>query len=115
MSNGYLNRKNAERNALIFAAQDAMMQYDVDILTILLHSRGYGKTRMMTLIDEFIKLHDKYMIAFDPSEPEADYYRELLDREMRAVFGEDADPFEVRFPAAKQIFYDKPMKHKKRK
>ena len=97
-------------------AQEQMQQFDVDIWSMLLHNEeGYGKKRLTELIHKFIALHEKYIIAFDPKHPEADYFRELLDREMRDIWGEEADPFDVRFPYAKQIFYDKPMKHKKKR
>lgn len=114
MRNAYLEKKNAEKRALIRAAQEMMAQYDVDIFTMVLHRRGYGEARMTELLHEFLKLQEEYLIAFDPNEPEADYYRELLDREMRAVYGEKADPFEVRYPMAKSIFYDRPLRHKKK-
>lgn len=91
-----------------------MLQFCVDLMTIVLHKRGYGAERMTAIIEEFIKLHDKYLTAFDVTHPEADYYRELLDREMRSVFGDKADPFEERYPTVKEIRYDKPYKHKKR-
>lgn len=112
--NAYLKKQKAVQQAVFEAAQDFMMQFDVDIMTIVLHNRGFGAERMEAIINEFMELHDKYIAAFDVQDPEADYMRELLDREMRSVFGDKASPFNERYPIAKEIRYDKPLRHKKR-
>lgn len=115
MHNAYLKKQQAVQNALFDATQDFMLQFCVDLMTIVLHNRGYGAERMTAVIEEFMEMHNKYIDAFDVKNPEADYVRELLDREMRSVFGDKADSFDVRYPMAKEIRYDKPLKHKKRR
>lgn len=116
MGNAYLKKQTAAQNAVFDTAQDFMLQFCVDLMTIVFHKRGYGAERMKDAIEDFMQLHDKYLTAFDVKHPEADYHRELLDREMRSVFGDEASPFEERYPMAKKIRYDKPMKqHKKRR
>lgn len=112
--NAYFKKQDAVKNAVFDVTQDFMLQFCVDLMTIVLHNRGYGAERMTAAIEEFMELHNKYINAFNVKNPEADYFRELLDREMRSVFGDKTDPFDVRYPMAKEIRYDKPMRHKKK-
>lgn len=112
MGNAYLDRQKAKQDIMIRAAQEMMMQYDADIFAVLLHRRGYGAERMTALNKEFQEMHAKFLIAFDPKEPEADYYRELLDRELRDIYGDKMEPFEKRYPVAHDIRYDKPLRGK---
>ena len=116
MGNHYLEKQEAVRRANVIVAQDQMQQYDVDIWSVLLHNKkGFGKKVLRELITDFVALHEKYLIAFDPTHPEADYYRELLDRELREIWGDEMEEFEQRHPFAKKIRYDKPAKHQHKK
>lgn len=112
MGNQYLDRQKAKQTIMLRVAQEIATQYAVDCFTVLLHERGYGAERMTALLKDFAEMQEKFLVAFDPKEPEADYYREVLDRELRAIYGSKADPFEVRYPAAYDILYDKPFRDK---
>ena len=50
MGNAYLKKQKAAHQAVFEATQDFMMQYDVDIMTIVLHNRGFGAERMTAII-----------------------------------------------------------------
>lgn len=114
MSNAYLNKQKAAHNAVFDTAQELVTQFCVDVFTIILHNREhYGHGRMLEVRAEFEELRKKYSVCFDTKHPEADYYRELLDREMRAVHGDEANKFEDRYPMAREILYDKPVKTEK--
>ena len=74
-----------------------------------------GKTRVLSresiekIFAHCTKLDAYYHMAFS-DHVEADYVREKWDSVMRDIFGDDADPFEKRYPYAKEIKYLKPQK-----
>lgn len=45
--NAYLKKQQAVQNAVFDATQDFMLQFCVDLMTIVLHKRGYGAERII--------------------------------------------------------------------
>lgn len=113
VNKGYFEKKVARENALILTARNLAEQYMMDCLVCSMRKNGISKNKVAQIVKDSAEFYDKFLICFDRKHPEADYYRELLDREQRDVFADKTDKFEDRYPAAYQIYYDKPMRHKR--
>ena len=113
--NAYLNKQKLERSAVFVAGWEEGAQYVQDCMMIALHNRGIGEKRMMEIMEDFKNIHNEHIVCFDPKEAEADYHRELLDREMKAILKDKAQPFEERYPVSIKIRYDKPLRERHRK
>lgn len=115
MRNSYLDRQSAKQDIIIRAAQDIATQFSADcFISAMRENNRVSKNVVKEILEDYKKKHEKYIVCFDPKHPEADYYRELLDRDQREVFGNETAPFEERYPVAHDIRYDKPLRHKKR-
>ena len=74
-----------------------------------------GKTRVLNrgsiekILANCTKLDEHFSLAFS-DHVEADYRREEWDGVMKEIYGEDADPFNKRYPYAKDFQYLKPQK-----
>lgn len=116
MGNALLDKQMEVQSAVFAAGWEEGAQYALDCMMIALHNRGIGEIRMLEILEDFKKIHNEHIVCFDPKEAEADYHRELLDREMKSILKDKAQPFEERYPCSLKIRYDKPYKqHKKRR
>lgn len=115
MGGKYLDKQKAVNEAVFDAAQEIMLQFDTDIIVATLRQKKKGRKAIDDFLKTFEELHAFYIVAFNHKHPEADYRRELLDRVMRDVYGDEAVPFEERQPMAKEIRYDKPQKSERPK
>lgn len=108
MANGYLKKRDESRDALIRMAQDMERQYMADIFCILLHEmHGFGAERLTELMLRVCEKHDNDIKMFQPEYVEADVMRDHFDDDLKAIFGEKFDPFEVRYEYAKEIDYER--------
>ena len=114
MGKNFLERQEEIRKGFHAFGFDDGVQYAQDCMVAAIHHRGYGKKRMMELLNEFADIYNEHFCAFEPKNPLADYHRELLDREMQSALGDKAEPFAKRYPYAAKIRYDKPQRKKKR-
>lgn len=116
MGNAYLDKRKAEIDANVVAGQDAATQFTIDCMMRLLHRHyGFGESRAHFLVTRLIEMMSEERKMFDPEEPEADYKREVADRELKETFGKYFNPFDERYPHARKIRYDKPARKKKKK
>lgn len=111
-----------------FLAQQKQMQQDCidlgekfgiqkmwDYISIVLHDPDvmgkdtFGAQRLDKIYEAMKKLADEYSVAFS-QDKEADYYQDMMDRQLKEVYGDRAEPFYVRYPELKKIKYDKARK-----
>lgn len=116
MGNAYMNKQKKQREEIIQAAQDIASQFIVDcMISAMRENNKVSKNAVKEILAEFEKKRTKYIVCFDPKHPEADYYRELLDRDQKEVFGAATKLFDERYPFAYDIRYDKPLRNKERR
>lgn len=68
-----------------------------------------GRGRMTKIFDRMSELIEEYHVAFT-KDPEADYYQEKLDAQLREIWGDELKTFYERYPYVKKMGYDKPRK-----
>ena len=88
------------------AAWDCASQLMFDAMSCVLTDPDVMHERTLT-IDELhtlnVRIRDfcNYFGKCFKADPERDYYEEVLDRRVRAVYGPETVPFRVRYPALK--------------
>lgn len=105
---GFLQRQEAQSNAIIRAMMTLTMQYAIDTLQITLHqTEGWGYERIMRLTEAWKRTRDEYWPAMDPKDPEADVMQEHMDRIMIQIINgrQELIPFQDRYTALKQVTY----------
>lgn len=104
----YAQKLAAEREAIIKAACAITRQMCLDTLQAAIHeSEGWGYDRILRLCGAWMEKFNLYHDALDAKNPEADYLRECLDRELQDIVKERKAfiPFEERYPEAREIRY----------
>lgn len=93
------------------------VQLLADFMSMTLHDPDVmGKNRVLNrgsiekIFRNCSRLDDHFSTAFNAGDVEADYIREEMDAALREIYGEDTDPFEKRYPYAKDIKYTKSRK-----
>jgi len=113
---GLLARHDARTKDLIEISGDVNRQIVVDCLTMMLYDPNDMKGRPWypKQIEEFVmrlcERVDEYYEALYTG-PESDYYREKLDRGIRPIYKDRFQPFPVRYPCIKEIFYGLRKRH----
>ena len=117
MGSAFLDKIEKEKQAAFSAGFDEGVQYAQDcMISAMREGNVVSKPVVEKILKVFEEKFNKFFICFDPKEPEADYQRELIDRDQIEVFGEKAETFEERYPYALKIRYGKPIReHKKRR
>lgn len=113
--NGYLQKRQAMNQGFLDAGESLGMQKMWDYVQLALRDPDVmgkdvlGRGRLEKIFGKLKELADTYHTAFTDS-PEADYYQEKMDAQLREVWGDDFHPFYDRYPQLKQFQYHKPMK-----
>ena len=113
--NDYVKKRKAHDQTLLDIGQELGIQQMADYVTIALHDPDvmgknvYSRQRIDKFFAKLQEIADYYGNAFSDSK-EADYYQEQLDRAQREIFGDDLQPFNVRYPYMKEISYKKARK-----
>lgn len=114
-NNAFLKARD-ERDMKFFMAGMAMgIQLDQDLTQISLRSLDvvgrdiFGRGRIMKLRKNIKRLDDYFSICFS-DHVEADKRRDEMDELLKEIYEDDLDPFEKRYPYAKQIGYQKARK-----
>lgn len=114
--NEFLKKRDERDRCYFEAGMQTGVQLVADYIAQTLHDPDVmGKTRVLNrktldkIFENCAKLDDHFSLAFS-NHVEADYRREEWDAVMRDIYGEDADPFEKRYPYAKEFRYLKPQK-----
>lgn len=113
--NEYLAQRHQALQLGIDLGEKLGIQKMWDYLCITLHDPNvmgkdtFGANRLEKVFDSMQKLANEYHIAFT-QDKEADYYQDLMDRQLKDIYGDKAEPFYVRYPDLKQIQYNKARK-----
>lgn len=110
--NPFLDKIKREKLACIQAGMDTAWQEFWDLLCITLNDPDvmgkdtFGKERLLKLRKAIAEREEIYCNGMN-SGPEADYYQEKLDENLRRIFGDDLAPFKDRYPYIPQLGYSK--------
>lgn len=107
---GYLERQQAQKNALMHQTELLVKQYMLDTLLISLNRhRGFGYDRLMEILDEWEKTRDEYRPALDPKDPECDVAQEHMDRALDRIINGKMEliPFAERYQDLRPVKYGK--------
>lgn len=104
----YLQRREAELNAIFNAGAAMAMQFAIDTLQMALHqTEGWGYNRIMRVTHEWMEIQREYRPALNCKDPEADVRQVHMDRVLAEIINEKAEliPFPARYPDLKKIKY----------
>lgn len=74
------------------------VQLALDVMTGVLNQQlGVGKDRLVKICEEFNKNFPEYVSALDKNNPEADYVRDKIDRQLEQICGEYFVPWRIRY------------------
>lgn len=118
MANKFLQQIDKAKQECFVAGCDIATQQMFDMLCLVLHDpEVMGKYRTIggeqlrrihvALLEQESKYHDAWMFT-----PESDYLQEMLDANLREIFGE-IEPFQKRYPLCREWNYNKPWKERK--
>ena len=113
--NDYLKKRAARDQAWLDVGEEFGMQKMADYIAIALHDPDvmgknvYSRERIDKFFDKLSEIADYFSKAFS-QDKEADYYQEQLDKAQREIYGDDMQPFNVRYPYMKEISYKKAKK-----
>lgn len=102
---GLLQRQADDRARAYSNAQHIERQLMMDTAQIALHKLGWGYKRIYKFCVEWVKLREYYTGALKIDNPEADVYRDHLDKEIIDIVKDNAEfvPFDERYPEVKLI------------
>ena len=113
--NAYLEKRKALNQGFLDVGEEMGLQKMWDYVQIALRDPDVmgkdilGRKRLEKIYEKVKELADTYHTCFT-DDPEADYYQEKLDAQLREVWGEDLQNFYVRYPHVKKFHYDKAYK-----
>lgn len=108
--NGYLERERAKRQTLLDIGVNVGFQQAMDFVSCALRdpdvvgADAWGPERQNKLIAAVQERDKHYSPAFGKG-PEADVYRDHLDRELADCWKDSMEPFDVRYPWINKIKY----------
>lgn len=111
MGKNYSQRIHDKNIALINAGLQTGKQWLLDMFVIALNDPEVmgkdviGYNRMMRIIRAVSDNDDKLRIAMASADPEADYYRDQIDKRMKSIFKGEFSAFEERYPYLTEIKY----------
>lgn len=105
---GYLQRRNAELDAVFWAGATMAAQFAVDTLQMTMHQQeGWGYDRIMRITQAWLETQREYKPALNCKDPAADVCQEHMDRVLAEIIRDRMTliPFPDRYPNAKKIKY----------
>ena len=105
---GYLQRRNAELDAVFWAGAAMAAQFAVDTLQMTMHQQeGWGYSRIMRVTHKWMETQREYKSALNCKDPEADVRQVHMDRVLAEIINGKAEliPFPARYPDLKEIKY----------
>lgn len=105
--NAYLEKRDQETGAYIKATEEIIRQMMCDTFVIALHDElGFGYERISRIMDAWSENYNYFINACDIKHPEADYFQEILDRQLKYICrSHEFFPFKERYPRVKEIKY----------
>lgn len=113
--NDYLQRQRAVHQGFLDAGEQLGMQKMWDYIQIVLRDPDivgkdtFGANRLEKVFEGLKEVADQYHTAFT-DDKEADYYQEMMDRQLKEIWGDKFSPFYERYPQLKQFAYKKSRK-----
>ena len=113
--NDYLAKQRAMQQEFLNVGEQFGIQKMWDYMQIVLRDPNvmgkdtFGPDRLAKIYEGLKAMTDEYHTAFIDHK-EADYYQEKLDKQLKEIWGDKLVPFYERYPALKQIKYDKARK-----
>ena len=114
--NKYIAQRQARDREFFEAGMRTGAQLVTDFVTqsltdpeVMSKNRVLGVATLEKVFKNCKRLDEHFSLAFS-DHVEADYIREEWDRCMREIYGEQADPFNKRYPYAKDFKYLRPKK-----
>lgn len=104
----YLQRRDAQLDAVFWAGAAMAAQFAVDTLQMTMHQKeGWGYDRIMRVTHEWMETQREYRPALNCKDPEADVRQEHMDRVLAEIISGKAEliRFPDRYPNAKKIKY----------
>ena len=105
---GYLQRRNAELDAVFWAGATMAAQFAVDTLQMTMHQQeGWGYNRIMRVTHEWMEIQREYKSALNCKDPAADVMQEHMDRVLKEIIRGKAEliPFPDRYKELKKVTY----------
>lgn len=105
--NAYLAKVAMEKRELLNVGIQVGAQQIIDALQLALQEEGYGTDRTYRILKNTMMYREGFMRAFDRKDPEADVFREHLDRALSNLC-DDEHPliaFEERYADLAKITY----------
>lgn len=105
---GYLQRRNAELDAVFWAGATMAAQFAVDTLQMTMHQQeGWGYNRIMRVTHEWMEIQREYKSALNCKDPAADVCQEHMDRVLKEIIRDKAEliPFPDRYKDLKKVRY----------
>ena len=112
---GYFKKRNDINQSFLDAGEQLGTQKMWDYICLALRDPAvmgkdtFGAKRLEKVYNAMKELASEYHTAFT-DDKEADYYQELLDRQLKDLWGDKFSPFYERYPQLKKIKYDKAKK-----
>ena len=104
----YLQRRDAQMDAVFWAGAAMAAQFAVDTLQMTMHQKeGWGYDRIMRVTHEWMETQREYRPALNCKDPEADVRQVHMDRVLTQIISgkQELHPFESRYPELKKIKY----------
>lgn len=107
--NGYAQRVALARETYLKIGQDFGAQKMADLVEIALNDpetmgKALGEKKIRRIFEKVAELETTFGAAFYTN-PEQDYWQEVLDRRLGEIFGDGLDPFAKRYPWLKEVKY----------
>lgn len=100
--NAFLEKQRQREDDIFSAGLRCGIQYNNDIYHIVLNDPDvmgkdtFGAARLEKIHKAAEEASDYYSVALDARKPEADVYRERMDRKLRKIWKDRLIPFEER-------------------
>lgn len=107
---GFLLRQQRREDEAFLSGFYIGVQYAIDTLNISLQeTAGWGYERQMRLMETWRENRRYYRAALDARLPEADVYREKLDRSLAGIVRGHMTliPFAQRYPELREVRYER--------
>lgn len=104
----YLQRRDAQLDAVFWAGAAMAAQFAVDTLQMTMHQKeGWGYDRIMRVTHEWMETQREYRPALNCKDPEADVRQVHMDRVLTQIISgkQELHPVESRYPELKKIKY----------
>lgn len=88
----YLQRRDAQLDAVFWAGAAMAAQFAVDTLQMTMHQKeGWGYDRIMRVTHEWMETQREYRPALNCKDPEADVRQEHMDRVLAEIISGKAE------------------------